>query len=222
MEGERNLTEDSLSKFAVGLGLNQQETEFFRSLVYFNQAATHVERDRYYRQMLQSRKYNALKPIEKGQYEYYSGWHHPVVRELACSDNWDGTHAWLARRIQPRLTDDEIAKSLKLLESLGFLRKVGDRYVQSEALITTGAEAHSVGLHNYHQAMLDVAKELLPSVPSESRDVSALTLGVSTDKIPAIKKRIRAFRKDLLKLVADDQPEDVISVTIQMLPLTRP
>src|SRR5437868_5269216 len=74
MDGDRNLTEESLSKFALALKLNKQEQEFFRNLVFFNQAKTHEQKNQYYAKLLQSKKYSELKPIEKNQFEYYSTW----------------------------------------------------------------------------------------------------------------------------------------------------
>ena len=37
MEGERNLTEESIEKFVKGLRLKKTEAEYFRILVRFNQ-----------------------------------------------------------------------------------------------------------------------------------------------------------------------------------------
>src|SRR5438045_8662218 len=48
MDGARNLTEESIQKFANGFKLNQQETDFFKNLVFFTQAKTSEEKSRYY------------------------------------------------------------------------------------------------------------------------------------------------------------------------------
>lgn len=222
MDGERSLTEDSIAKFAIGLKLNKQETEFFRNLVYMNQSDNHDARDNHYKKMLQSKKYSSLKPIEKNQYEFYADWYHAVVRELICSENFKGDMDWLLNKISPSITEAQALKSIELLENLGFVKKEADQYIQQEALITTGPEPASIALHNYHQNMLTLAKELLPVVPATKRDISALTLGVSADKIPELKKRIRQFREDILKLVSEDNnPEQVIALTLQMFPLTK-
>jgi uncharacterized protein (TIGR02147 family) len=49
MDGKRNLTEDSVEKFVTGLGLKNEEAEYFRVLVKFNQSHTASEKSRNYR-----------------------------------------------------------------------------------------------------------------------------------------------------------------------------
>ena len=48
MDGDRNLTIESIEKFAAGLKLNKQEREFFHHLVLFNQAESHQEKDAHF------------------------------------------------------------------------------------------------------------------------------------------------------------------------------
>lgn len=223
MDGDRNLTEDSLSKFVIGLDLNKQEREFFRNLVFFNQATTHDRKNYYYQQILGSRKFNELKPIEKDQYEYYSTWYHPVIRELVATKDFDGTPEWLVERIRPNITVAQAKKSLEILEKLGFIKRISAcRFKQTTNLVTTGAESGSLTLLNYHQNLLSLEKELLSKILPAYRDVSALTLGISKKKIPEIKRRIQDFRKELLELVSlEENPETVVLLAMQFMPLTK-
>src|SRR3990167_5240725 len=124
-EGKRNLTEKSLPKFMTGLNLNKQEQDFFRNLVFFNQAAAYHEKDFYYQNLLRSKKFSQLKPIEKSHYEYYSTWYHPVIRELVISKDYDGTAEWIASRVSPPITVQQAEKSVELLEKLGFIVRIG-------------------------------------------------------------------------------------------------
>ena len=75
MDGDRNLTHQSLQTFLQGLKLNKQESEFFTHLVYFTQAKTHEEKNKFYRHLLQSRKYSKLQPLASDQYDFYSNWY---------------------------------------------------------------------------------------------------------------------------------------------------
>src|SRR3990167_1961122 len=170
MDGDRKLTEKSLSHFVTGLGLNKQEEEFFRNLVFFNQAKIHEQKDHYYQKLIQSRKFGQLKPIEKDQYDFYSTWYHPVIRELVVSKDFDGTPEWLVDRIHPKITWAQATKSIELLEKLGFIRKSPEgKWAQSTPLVTTGAESSSLVLLNYHQSLLGLTQQLLPEIPPEER-----------------------------------------------------
>ena len=224
MDGSRNLTEESLAKFASGLRLSRPEAEFFRNLVFFTQAKSHDEKNLFYKRLLQSRQFSQLKSLEKSQYEYYSTWYHPVIRELIASPEFDGTSEWLASHIHPPILAEQAEQSLKLLETLGLIRKAGSQHwKQTSALVTTGPEVTSLILMNYHQSILGLAREVLPLIPGHRRDISAVTLGVSEDKLPELKKKIQTFRQEILKFVSlEEKPTSVALMAIQLFPLTQP
>ena len=223
MDGKRNLTAKSLPKFIVGLKLNKQEQEFFQSLVAYTQASTHEEKDEHYRKLLQSKKFNKIKPVDKDCYDFYGHWYHSVVRELVTHKDFDGSPDWVANRVFPPINAKQVEKSIELLEKLGFIEKTSNkRYKQTDSLLTTGDELAALVFLNYHQNMLALTKQTLPYVSAKRRDVSSLTLGVSRERVDQIKLKIKEFRKEILKLVADDkEPEEVVFVNIQMLPATK-
>lgn len=223
MDGERNLTEASLQKFMIGLHLNKQEQDFFRNLVFFNQAKTHEAKDAYYQKLLRSRKFSELKPMEKDQYEFYSNWYFPVIRELVTSGDFDGTPGWLARRVSPAITSVQAACALEVLEKLNFIKRDEGKWRQTTPLVSTGPEVTSVTLMNYHKNMLDLTKEVLETINPDERDVSALTLGVKESRLPQIKKRIQEFRQEILQLVSSDtDPDQVLQLNMQFFPVSVP
>jgi len=223
MQGKRNLTEASIKNVMQGLKLNKQEQEFFRSLVFFNQAKSYEDKDFYYQKLLQSKKYRQVKPIAKENYEYYSNWYHPVVRELVISKNFDGTPEWIAGRISPPITPAQASKSIEILERLGFIeRTASGKWKQSSTIVSTGPELTSIVVHNYHKNILDLSREVMDKLSMRDRDVSALTLGVKKEKVDEIRKKIREFRKEILKMVSTDtEPEEVLQLNIQFYPVTK-
>lgn len=223
MQGKRNLTEASLKKMMTGLKLNKQEQEFFRNLVFFNQAKTHDDKNFYYQKLLQSKKFRQIKPIEKKNYEYYSKWYHPVVRELVISKDFDGTPEWIAGRISPSITPVQAEKSIELLKSLGFIEKIGpQKWKQTSTIISTGPELKSIVVHNYHKTLLDLSKAVMDKLTMKDRDTSALTLGIKRERLSEIREKIREFRQDILKLASEDtEPEEVAQLNIQFFPVTK-
>lgn len=223
MDGDRNLTEESLSKFMIGLKLNKQEQEFFHNLVFYNQAKTQGKKQMYYQNLLRSRKFNQIKPIDKDQYEYCSHWYHSVIRELIGHPDFDGTPEWLAAHIYPAITSSQAKKSLEVLEKLGFIKKDSKGILkQTSSLVSTGAEVTSLALFNYHMSMVDLTKEVLENVPAPRRDISSMTLGIVKERLPQLKEKIQRFRKEIMELVStDEHPNEVVQMNIQMFPLTK-
>lgn len=223
MDGDRNLSDASIEKFSKALNHTKQEQEFFRNLVLFNQASEHDIKNTYYKKLIQSQKLSTLKPIEKHQYEYYSNWYHAIVRELIQSPDFDGSTQWLAAKITPRLNENQIQKSIDLLEKLGFIsRDTHGKWQQSTSVITTGTESRSVTLMNYHKCVLDLVKNQLDQIPPDYRDISALTLGVDDHTLQLIKTKIQDFRREILELVASQNSTNtVVMLTLQLLPVTK-
>ncbi|HLD44363.1 MAG TPA: TIGR02147 family protein, partial [bacterium] len=222
MSGKRNLTDHSVTRVVKGLGLGRQEEEFFRNLVYFNQSRTNDEQSLYFERLLQCKKFTEATPIEAKQYEYYSAWYHPVIRELVCSADFDGTPEWLAKRLYPTVSPQLCKKSMEILLELGFIKKKGRGYEQSSAIVSTGAELTSVIVHNYHKSILELSKAVMDKLSTKDRDVSTLTLGVKKNRIAQIRARIKDFRKEILGMVsADTEPDEVVQLNMQFYPVTR-
>ncbi|MDO8520120.1 MAG: TIGR02147 family protein [Deltaproteobacteria bacterium] len=223
MQGKRNLSEESMARFVSALNMDRRQEEFFRDLVRFNQAKTHEEKNRHYRLLLEFKMAGLRKRLEKEKYDYYSEWYHPVVRELITSEEFDGTPGWIATKISPSITPAQAAKSIRLLEKLELIRKIGEnRWAPSEAVIDTGPEIDSVIVHNYHKKLLDLTKERMESLNLEYRDTSAMTLGVRRETVHKIKQRVQEFRQEILRLVSGDKnTEEVIQLNIHFYPVTN-
>lgn len=223
-QGKRNLTEDSLIKCANGLDLNKQEEEFFRNLVFLNQAQTPDKKNSYLKQLLRSKKVRQMKRIERQHYEYYSTWYHPVVRELVVAKGCNGTPEEIVKRLAPEVTPSQVAKSIALLEALGFIQKTeSGGWRQTSSIITTAPELGSVALHNYHKTLLELTQGQMDTLPPEQQTMFCMTLGVRRDRIPQLQAKLREFQNEIFQLVSEDvTPEEVVLLNVQMYPVTKP
>jgi uncharacterized protein (TIGR02147 family) len=222
IEGQRNLTNGSIAKVAKGFGLGRKEREFFENLVFMNQSTTHEEKDHYYRKMMAGRSCARTRKLEKAQYDYFSKWYYPVIREIiAMGEELQAPEA-LAALLSPSITAREAAKALAAMEELGLIRKDGaGKWEQCDQALTTGPEVRSMAVFNFHREMIGLALESLGRHPSAERDITALTLSVSNSLLPELKKRIAAFRKELLDLAcADEHSDRVFQMNFQLFPLT--
>lgn len=223
VDGERNLTENSIVKFAKGLELNKTETDFFRNLVNFCQAKSHEEKDYYYQKIIQSKNYNDIKPMEKEQYEFCSEWYHPIVRELVVSEAYNGLPEKISERITPKLTVKQIESSIELLEKIGLIKRdENGKWIPSNTVITTGSECESLIVMNYHKNLLSMTQERLDVIPADQRYVNSLVLGIDKEVIPILRKKIKEFSQEILKLVSNQEnPTEVLLLTNQLIPYTQ-
>lgn len=213
MNGEKNLSGQSIPKVASGLRLGKHETEFFVALVEFNQAGTTEERNAAFEVMQAVLK--VVRFAEKQhvlghvQYMVYSHWRHLTIRSLIGMFGFDGDYEALSRQVHPRVTADEAKKSVQLLEECLLIKKdENGKYVLTESAITTGDRTSKLALRGYHQHCLKLASESIDRDPPGNRHISGLTLGISQEGYERIVERINAFRKEIALIAEEDQGSD--------------
>lgn len=223
MDGQRNLSSQSLPKVGEAFGLTAKELEFFSLLVTFNQAKTIEEKDAAYDRMKALRRDLPLKRVEHSQFEYFENWYVVAIRELAALPDFSEDPKWIRSRLQGKVSLPQIRKATRLLERLGFLKRSSRGTLKpSEGTLTTGDEVASLGIYRYHQGMLKKAEEALHKTPPDFRDHSAITFSVSEKKFREIKKRIQEFRKEILSFADDDGKADTVyQMNVQLFNLSE-
>lgn len=224
LAGKRDLGPAHIPGTVKALRLNRQEADFFASLVGFGQAEDFEEKIFHYQRMMRSRRYGASKAVEKGQFRYFEAWYHPAVRELLVHREFDGDPAWIAGRVVPPITPAQAKGSIALMESLGLVRRdpATGRWAHAEAAIATPAEVGSLAAGNYHRAVLRLAAASIEAFGPAERDLRAVTLGVPRSAIPALKRRMEEFWRDLVALGnGGGDVEEVVQVSLQLFPLSR-
>ena len=215
MNGDKNLSSQSIPKVASGLRLGKHETEFFIALVKFNQAETTEERNSAFEEMQAVLK--VVRFAEKqhllghAQYMVYSHWRHLTIRSLIGMYGFDGDYEALARRVHPRITAEEAKASVKLLEDCMLIKKgKNGKYVLTENAITTGDRTSRLALREFHQDCLKLAADSIDRDPPGTRHISGLTLGISQEGYERIVERINAFRKEIALIAEEDENSDKV------------
>jgi uncharacterized protein (TIGR02147 family) len=222
INGKRNLTVKTIPSFIKGLALNETDAELFRLLVHFNQAGEPDEKQHYLEKMCQLTRKVKQNVIPSDQYEYYSKWYNPVIRELACIMDWKEDFTVLAQSVVPAIKKTEAKKSIELLLKLGFLVKSETgRYRQSHPAITTGCEVNTISVRTLNKSMSVLGTEAIERFAPAERDISSLTIGISGKSFQLIKQEIQEFKKRVIRMVDDDITSDrVYTINVQLFPLS--
>lgn len=222
IEGKRNLTQPMARRFAKAISLDRDAIDYFLELVTFNQAVSSVEREASYARLTGFRCYRLARPLDLAQTDYHSNWYVPAVRELAASPAFREDARWIARSLLPPITPSEAAHALRILVDLKMLvRNEAGKLEQSDALVSTGAEAKGVHISRYHRVMMERASASIDLIPARDRDISSLTLCLGATGLSRLKERIARFRKELLELsVLEAEPSQVIQANFQLFPLS--
>ncbi|OGQ92298.1 MAG: hypothetical protein A2284_16840 [Deltaproteobacteria bacterium RIFOXYA12_FULL_61_11] len=223
INNKRNLSRESVFKFSRALGHTKKEHEFFENLVFLNQSKSLKEKNYYYEKVARNTRFRSVKQLQKLEYDYFSNWFIPVVRELVELPGFRDDPEWIAKKLNPPITVTEARRALKVLLELGLV--VADdagRYQKREPSLTTEAEVRDLSIKNYHETMIQLAKEAIQRFPSDQRHISSLTLGITERQFQTIKKRLVEFGDEILALATgEDRGERIYQFNFQVFPLIQ-
>jgi uncharacterized protein (TIGR02147 family) len=221
IKGRTNVPGTSVIKLAKLFQLKNTETDYFESMVFFGQAGSLEERNRYFQKMLAFKEVRA-DMVGMDRLEFYSKWYHGAIRELLFFIPFRGDYAELARKLSPPIRQAEARDSVALLERLGMVEPNGVGGFRSrDAILKKDPSFPSVVMANFLKSNMELAIEALDRYSKEERDISALTISLSEDAFAKVKEDIRALRKKMLALTEIDvAPNKVYQCNFQFFPLS--
>lgn len=226
IEGERNLSDESVDRFLRVLGLRDHEATFFRDLVSWNQARSLAEKNVLFERVIASKRFHEWRKLDASRLEYLRHWYYPAIRELAAHPDFEASPDWIGPRLLTRVSREEILRALQVLEELGVLERDPDgKLVRGTRTLSTGprvpGEAKVVA-KAFLREMMEQASESLDAVPADLREVAAITVALRPETVPELKDRIRRFRYEMLERCDQDEgATEVYQMNLQLFPLTR-
>lgn len=223
-EGKSNLSEAGIERTASAMGLVGGDLLYFRCLVNFNQQKKAAVKKEFYDEMRSIASKSRVSLVGEDQYEYFSSWRNPVLRELADSLS-DLNPADYASLFIEKTTPDQVKKSLKTLVKTGLVKQTASKsYKKKTPALTTGnLDVASLTVREIHRQMGELAIKSLDQVDPKDRDFSGLTFGVTNKAVERIKAEIADFRRRMMSIIIEDKGFDqVLRLNMQLFPLTKP
>ncbi|MBN1982546.1 MAG: TIGR02147 family protein [Chitinivibrionales bacterium] len=217
-----NISLTQVKALSHALSLNESELHYFETIVSFDHAKTHEEKDKYFQRILIAREVYSPKILEKQQYEYLSHWYYPVIRELVTHSLYPDDPTWIATQIIPQITSSKVKKAIQLLETLNLIVRKEDQsgWKLVDTTIGTPAQVISMAVIAYHKNMIMRALESIERFDATSRDIRALTIGTSEEGFQILKKRMEAFWKELSVFAGNQQCIDIVAqINLQLFPI---
>jgi len=222
LKGERNLRFDSIEKLLYGLNLEGAEASYFRALVFFNQSTTVKDRKRYLLELQQIRGTSNYVNIIQDQWEYYSRWYLPVLRELAPLSFWKGNYKILGKAVFPSISEKEAKDGLALLVRIKLLKKMaGERFELADKVVSAAGVPGVIFREARTQYMLR-AMEASENLGPEDRHVSYAVIGTNRKSYERICQKINELRLEIINSFASDhEVEGVYAINFQAIPVSQ-
>lgn len=222
LNGRANLAGTHLVRLAALLRLKPREADYLEALVLFNQAGSIEERNRHFRKLSSFKEIKA-DTVGQAQFEYYSRWYYPAVRELLFLFEFKGDFADLARRLEPPIKTAQAREAVELLEKLEFICKDAQGvWRPRESTLKKDSAFKSLYAANFHKAAMELGMQSLDRFPREERHVSSMILSYSAPGFQEALAEIETLRKKLVTLMQEDaHPEKAYQLSVQFFPITR-
>ncbi|SMF52106.1 TIGR02147 family protein [Pseudobacteriovorax antillogorgiicola] len=226
IEGQRNLSPDSVEKVVKGLDITGSELEYFRILVKLNQENKNEIKAIYFDQLKKITPYEKRRQLDTESVEYLSHWIYPVLREMAAQADFRDDPYWISRRLTGRATVKDIRKALQFLIHHGFIIKNEDGYTTPDKIVLSSDEIRNLAVRQYHRTILRQAQEALDDLEVSDREFGALIITLPESSLGELKDKLKQFRKDIHEwaMAQNDSPaqdEQVIQYNFQMFPQSR-
>lgn len=221
--GKLRISDKQAEALSKSVKLKEKELIYFKALIDFDHADSHDEKNGAFRKIASMRETRTVCQLANFQYDYLANWYNPVIRELVTSSSYPDDPQWLVDKIVPEIGLREVNKSVKTLQELGLIRRNSDDsgWDAVDNTVSTPDEVLSIAVVEYHHQMLERAAESLELFRSIHRDLRSVTMGISKEKLPELKKRMTSFWKEIIEFA--DQEEDaeiVVQVNTQLFPFT--
>lgn len=227
-EGQRNLSERSISKFARGLGLDPKEQDLFADLVRLDQARSDRERNQAYQRLRRrSREKHPRARLEEMYFRVQSMWYSQPIRELTHSADFKEDPSWIARRLTPTIRPAEAQRAVEMMLEVGLLGRNGDgRLVVTESPFAAGVRVRALANRNCQRAMLDRAREAVDQ-PGDAL-IRSHVVALDGDAWNEVRERIQRFEAELLEFARTrsenplpDAHLDAYHIGVDAFPLSR-
>jgi uncharacterized protein (TIGR02147 family) len=223
ISGSKNLAKCSVLKVAKAINLNYRETEYFTAIVDFNNAKSIKDKEFYFKKIKQLSPGISGHSLQSNQFDYFSKWYFVAIRELATMIDFKGNYKLLAKAVDPPITADQAEVAVQTLCALGLIKKMSSgKYCQTEAALTTDPNIFPFAVQLFQKECLNLASQSIENHNRAVRDISTLTVGISSSGFEQICQELTTCRKRIVEIVRNDNPVDrVYQINFQMFPVSK-
>lgn len=193
----KKISESFTERFITILGLDPDESNYFRALVRHNQSTNPDERQILFEQLISLNKVQR-KIINKNIFDYYRNWYNGAIRAILDYTDFIDDYEGLAKRLIPSVSIRKVKEAISLLKELkliapdarGFLKPV-------EKSITAPEYIQDEMVKQYQIMCADLSRRAILTKYDQPHLFSTNTFSISSDGIKTVEKLIHRFRSEM-------------------------
>ncbi len=221
LNGKRNLSIKMLPKFINYLKLRDRASEYFCLMVELAHAKGTEKKNTAYQKILDFRS-ERIRTIQPLHYSLFEKWYLAALREIIDITGTAGNVKLLAGSLRPPIAVHEAEKAINALRDMEMISEdKNNRSHATEKLLTTGEKWESIAVQHFQLEMLRLAEDALIHMPKDERDISTLTIGLSSAEFFKVKEIVRRARQEILAVAEDSTGREcVYQLNMQLFPIS--
>lgn len=208
LSGKRKPSRKFVEKLFLQMDVSRDERDIvLRSLTKERASSSSVSTENY-----QLIAYDSLKVVAE--------WYHFAIVELTSVEDFKSDPSWIARQL--RISVPEAKGAIQRLVRLGMLKAEGGTLVRSNPHFSNAEDGVTSSAHKqFQRELLSKALEAIDTTPMAEKDITSMTMAIDVRKIPAARKRIEQFRREMCTFLEDGNQTQVFNLGIQLYPLSK-
>nr|WP_295905876.1 DUF4423 domain-containing protein [uncultured Bdellovibrio sp.] len=200
---KRPVTSKTIDKLSGPLNLTRTQIEYYKGLAGYGVGD------------------GAFKALSETEFDVISDWFHYAILEMTHLDYFVSDPAWIAQRLKVSVQD--VAEAIQKLLRMGLLSlDENARLRVNENCTTTTNPFTSAAFKKIQKQINQQAIEALDDIPFEKRSHSTITLCGDSERLEEAKKKIAAFRRELMVFLESGEKKDrVFQMSISLFPIVE-
>ena len=228
IEGQRNLSEDMILKFAKALGFHKDQADEFRLLALFGQATDPAERNFFLKELSEFRVLLKLRTgeIDKKMMDKVPGWIGWILYSMMDQEGVEFKAEKLRELLRGKASADEIQEAMQLLINSGEVSQDAEtgKLTKLRNLIDTPDDIPVALVRKLQSQLMYLGLESLYQDSPTEREFGALTLALTKAEFEELKFKLRQMRKQINKDNSirrmSTLGERVYQLNLQLFPVT--
>lgn len=222
LQEERHLSRRYVAPFIDLCRLRGRRAEYFILLIRYCRCKSNHQARELFEQLCELKQAPARK-LEAQHYRYFSEWYHAAIRSLLDYYDFKGNTDELGAQLDPPVSGAEAKRAIELLRALGLIAKQAHgRYKPTDKILSTGERWQSLAIEAFQEKVIELARQSIRRFSKEVRDISTITMNLSTEDFHKVMAVIKQCRQEILKIVDEaENSNNVYQLNMQLFPLTR-
>lgn len=220
LRSQSGLSEAAAIVVAKKLNLTGDEIDLFQVMVSAEHSRSGLKREQAKVRLKTLFEGQGIPIMEVEKAKIISDWYYSAILELTDVVDFQSDEYWISRRLNVNL--EKIHSAIQRLFQFGLLENSSGRWRQTQRQLSFTSAIANADFKKHHLQMLEKARGAINELNDEVREISSVTLAMSSQQLPALKKMLKELRRKVMIEAEKMSPKDrVYGMALHLFPLDQ-